>query len=34
MDFESTKEHLKKGATRFAQKVLNDGMIERDRDRG
>jgi len=34
MDFEFTEEHLaiKKGAARFAQKVLNDGMIERDRD--
>jgi len=34
MDFEFTEEHLaiKKSAARFAQKTLNDGMIERDRD--
>lgn len=34
MDFELTEEHLaiKKGAARFAQKALNDGMIERDKD--
>jgi alkylation response protein AidB-like acyl-CoA dehydrogenase len=34
MDFELTEEHLaiKKGAARFAQKVLNDGVIERDKD--
>jgi hypothetical protein len=34
MDFELTEEHLaiKKSAARFAQKALNDGIIERDRD--
>ena len=34
MDFEFTEEHLaiKKSAARFAQKTLNDGIIERDRD--
>jgi alkylation response protein AidB-like acyl-CoA dehydrogenase len=34
MDFELTEEHvaIKRGAARFAQKALNDGMIERDRD--
>jgi alkylation response protein AidB-like acyl-CoA dehydrogenase len=34
MDFGFTEEHLaiKKSASRFAQKVLNDGMIERDKD--
>lgn len=34
MDFEFTEEHLamKKTATGFAQKVLNDEMIKRDRD--
>ena len=34
MDFEFTEEHLaiKKSAIRFAQKALNDEMIERDRD--
>jgi alkylation response protein AidB-like acyl-CoA dehydrogenase len=34
MDFEFTKEQLefKQNAIRFAQKVLNEGVIERDRD--
>jgi alkylation response protein AidB-like acyl-CoA dehydrogenase len=34
MDFELTKEQIefKKSAIRFAQKALNDGVIERDRD--
>lgn len=34
MDFEFTEEHLaiRKSAIRFAQKALNDEMIERDRD--
>ena len=34
MDFEFSKEQLefKKSAIRFAQKELNEGVIERDRD--